>query len=73
MPASSPVLVARLPVRVLMRVDLPTLGMPQISTRMGLTMVPRRGRQRVAGVDEAARGRGSLASSSMARVLGRLL
>ena len=42
-PASSPVLVARLPVSVLISVDLPTLGMPQISTRMGLTMLPRVG------------------------------
>ena len=43
MPASSPVLVARLPVSVLIKVDLPTLGMPQISTRIGLTMLPRSG------------------------------
>ena len=42
-PASSPVLAARFPLRVLIKVDLPTLGMPQMSTRMGLAMPPRLG------------------------------
>src|SRR5258708_18656175 len=33
----------RLPLMELISVDLPTLGMPQISTRMGLAMPPRLG------------------------------
>src|SRR3989344_705809 len=46
MPASSPVLAWRLLLSVLMSVDLPTLGTPQISTRMGLAMPPRLGDSR---------------------------
>ena len=58
MPASSPVLAARLPIKVLMSVDLPTLGMPQISTRMGLTMPPRRGASSKQAAMMARAGRG---------------
>ena len=43
MPGSSPVFAATRPASELMTVDLPTLGMPQISTRSGLTMPPRSG------------------------------
>ena len=73
MPASSPVLVARLPVKVLISVDLPTLGMPQISTRIGLTMLPRVGASTWQASISRRAGVVALASSSMARVLDWLL
>ncbi|MCY1379776.1 hypothetical protein D9M69_675240 [compost metagenome] len=70
MPASSPVLALRPPVSVLMRVDLPTLGMPQISTRIGLAMPPRLGDSSKHDAMMARAGAVMLASSEMARVLG---
>ena len=69
-PASSPVLAARLPLSVLISVDLPTLGMPQISTRMGLTMPPRLGASSKQASMSARAGAVTLASSAMARVSG---
>ena len=72
-PASSPVLAARLPLRVLIRVDLPTLGMPQMSTRMGLTMPPRLGANwRLASI-KALAGDTTLVSRPMALTPGRAL
>jgi hypothetical protein len=69
-PASSPVLAARLPLSVLISVDLPTLGMPQISTRIGLTMPPRLGASSWQASISARAGAVTLASSAMARVSG---
>lgn len=56
-----------------MRVDLPTLGMPQINTRMGLTMLPRVGARVWQASIRRRAGVVSLASSAIARVAGRLL
>ncbi len=53
---------------VLIRVDLPTLGTPQIKTRMGRDIPPRWGASsRHRGMRRRA-GAGSLASMAMARV-----
>src|SRR2546427_7921979 len=68
MPASSPVLACRLPLMELISVDLPTLGMPQISTRMGLAMPPRLGASSLQASISRRVGAGSEASSAMARV-----
>ncbi|MCY1527112.1 hypothetical protein D9M68_621680 [compost metagenome] len=73
MPASSPVLALRPPVSVLMRVDLPTLGMPQISTRIGLAMPPRLGDSSWQARTMRCAGMVRLASSAMARVSGSAL
>ena len=70
MPASSPVLAWRLFDSVLMRVDLPTLGTPQISTRMGLAMPPRPGASKWQAATRRRAGAASEASSAMARVPG---
>ena len=43
MPGSLPVLADFLPNMLLIKVDLPTLGMPQINTRKGFSMPPRLG------------------------------
>ena len=72
-PASSPVLAARLPLRVLMSVDLPTLGMPQMSTRMGLTMPPRLGASCWQASISALAGEVMLVSRPMARTPGMAL
>jgi hypothetical protein len=72
-PATSPVFVARLPLSVLMRVDLPTLGMPQMSTRMGLAMPPRLGESSKHASINALAGETMLVSNAMARVWGRAL
>jgi len=72
-PASSPVLAARLPLRVLISVDLPTLGMPQISTRMGLAMPPRLGASSWQAATSALAGVLMLASSGKARTPGMAL
>ena len=72
-PASSPVLAARLPLRVLISVDLPTLGIPQISTRSGLVMPPRRGASWWQASISARAGVVMLASSGTARVPGSAL
>ncbi len=72
-PASSPVLASRLADRVLISVDLPTLGMPQISTRMGLERPRRLGAScRHASMSRRA-GAASDASSAIALVPGRAL
>ena len=68
MPASSPVLAWRLLLSVLISVDLPTLGTPQISTRMGLAMPPRLGASRWQASMSLRAGAGSDASSGTARV-----
>ncbi|MNL57107.1 hypothetical protein D3C87_1806450 [compost metagenome] len=68
MPASSPVLAWRLLLSVLISVDLPTLGTPQISTRMGLAMPPRLGDSRWHASISLRVGAGSDASSGKARV-----
>ena len=73
MPASSPVLAALRPVSVLISVDLPTLGTPQISTRMGLASPPRLGARAWQASMRARAGAATLASSPIARVPGRLL
>lgn len=52
----------------LISVDLPTLGMPQISTRMGLAMPPRFGASSLQASISRRVGAGSEASSAMARV-----
>lgn len=68
MPASSAALACFFPVMVLIRVDLPTLGTPQIKTRMGRDIPPRWGASsRHRGMRRRA-GAGSLASMAMARV-----
>ena len=56
-----------------MSVDLPTLGMPQISTRMGLTMLPRVGASVWQASISALAGVFMLASRPMARVPLKLL
>ena len=72
MPGSLPVLALFLPSMPLIRVDLPTLGMPQISTRKGFSMPLRCGTSlRQAAIILAAALR-SDASSAMALVWGRL-
>ena len=72
-PASSPVLAARLPFKVLMSVDLPTLGMPQISTRMGLAIPPRRGASWWQASTSARAGVLTRASKGSARTPGMAL
>ena len=72
-PASSPVLAERLPLRVLISVDLPTLGMPQISTRIGLAMPPRLGASAWQAATKARAGVVMLASSPSARTPGMAL
>ena len=56
-----------------MRVDLPTLGTPQISTRMGLAIPPRLGDSAWQALMMDWRCVPWLASSAMARVPGWLL
>ena len=73
MPGSSPVLVARRSLSVLISVDLPTLGMPQISTRKGLTMPPRSGASARQAATSTLAGPGTLASRPSARVSGSAL
>jgi len=65
---SSPVLAWRLLLKVLISVDLPTLGTPQISTRMGLAMPPRLGDSRWQASISLRVGAGSEASGGKARV-----
>ena len=72
-PASSPVLAARLPLSVLISVDLPTLGMPQISTRIGLAMPPLKGASWWQASTRARAGVVMPASSGSARTPGMAL
>jgi hypothetical protein len=73
MPASSPVFAWRLPVSELMSVDLPTLGTPQVSTRMGLARPPRPGASAWQAGASACAAPASLACSASARVPGMAL
>ncbi len=56
-----------------MSVDLPTLGMPQIKTRSGLTMPPRNGANSRQALMSCLAGAVSVADRPMARVAGMAL
>ena len=70
MPGSSPVLALRWPTRVLISVDLPTFGIPQINTRTGLTMPPRPGTRARQAATSTRAGAATVASSASACVPG---
>ena len=73
MPGSLPVLADFLPSMALIRVDLPTLGMPQISTRRGLSMPLRWGTSDLLATISFCAAWRSDASSAIERVSSRLL